>query len=243
MLTPRFVPEEWTLTDLRSTVGSLHIRFAWIIAGNDDADGLLELAGELSALVGLTPSATAERHELELTTVRGEAILRDAAALVAPLLAPAGGPGTVAGLFRSDGGVPKLAVDEADIDHRGIVGDRQATRAHHGRVWQALCLWSREVIDELRGEGHPIGPGRAGENVTIAGLDWAALRPGVQLRIGEAVAELSSYATPCVKNAQWFLGGDFDRMGHDRDPGISRIYASVITPGAVRLGDRVMVLR
>jgi MOSC domain-containing protein YiiM len=72
-------------------------------------------------------------------------------------------------LSRSDGGVPKHSTDHVTVGFRGVDGDRQATRAHHGSPWQALCLWSREVIDALVAEGHPIAPGAAGENVTIAG--------------------------------------------------------------------------
>lgn len=243
MLWPPFDPDQWTDHDLVRTVGALPIRFAWVVEGHEDAPGILDLAGELAAIVGLVPPASAERHELEEATVRGEAVLREAAALVAPLLADVGGPGTVAGLFRSDGGVPKLPIDEAVVGWRGVAGDKQAARVHHGRVWQALCVWSLDVIDALHAEGHPIAPGRAGENITISGLDWPALRPGVLLRIGGVTAELSAYATPCKKNAAWFVGGDFERMGHERHPGTSRIYATVLETGTVRPGDAVTVLR
>ena len=149
--------------------------------------------------------------------------------------------GSVAQLNVSDGGVPKSPVEVADVGHRGLVGDRQAARQHHGRPLQALCLWSWEVIDALRAEGHPIAAGSAGENVTLSGLDWTTIRPGVRLRIGEVLADVSAYATPCKKNAQWFADGDFNRMLHDRHPGWSRTYAWVREPGRVRTGDEVVV--
>jgi len=159
--------------------------------------------------------------------------------------AGAGAPaatGRVAQLSVSDGGVPKRAVEDVRIGPRGLDGDRQATRKHHGRPWQALCLWSAEVIERLQAEGHPIGPGLAGENVTIAGLDWSTLRPGTRVRIGEAEAELSLFALPCAKNAQWFVDGDFNRMLHTREPGVSRLYAWVVMDGTVRVGDPVVVV-
>ena len=159
-------------------------------------------------------------------------------------VAGAGAPpatGRVAQLSVSDGGVPKRPVDEVRIGPGGLDGDRQATRKHHGRPWQALCLWSAEVIDRLQAEGHPIAPGLAGENVTVAGIDWATLRPGTRLRIGEAEAELSLFALPCAKNAQWFVDRDFNRMLHTREPGVSRIYAWVVADGTVRVGDPVVV--
>lgn len=149
--------------------------------------------------------------------------------------------GAVVQLNVSDGGVPKLPVDELAVSRRGATGDRQAARQHHGRPFQALCLWSTEVIDGLRSEGHPIAPGLAGENITVAGVDWAALRPGVRLRIGEVLAEVSAWATPCKKNAAWFVNRDFNRMDHGRHPGWSRAYAWVREPGRIRPGDAVVV--
>ena len=111
------------------------------------------------------------------------------------------------------------------MDHRGLVGDRQTNRKHHGRQFQALCLWSAEVIDELAGLGHPIGPGSAGENLTITGLDWAALRPGTRLRIGSTLAEISFVAVPCAKQTRWFSDGDFNHISHERNPQWVRWYA------------------
>lgn len=149
--------------------------------------------------------------------------------------------GRVTGVFASDGGVPKVAIDEAVVGYRGVDGDRQGARRHHGRVWQALCLWSADVIEALRAEGHPIAPGCAGENVTVADLDWPSLRPGVRVRLGSVLAEVSSYATPCAKNAAWFLDRDFNRMAHERHRGWSRVYASVMEDGVIRVGDAAVV--
>jgi hypothetical protein len=149
--------------------------------------------------------------------------------------------GTVGQLSLSDGGVPKLAVDEVEVNERGVVGDRQATRKHHGKPMQALCLWSTEVIDALAAEGHPVGPGAAGENITISGIDWSTLRTGVQVLLGEVLVEVSAYAEPCKKTAACFTGGDFRRMQHDRHPGTSRVYAWVLEPGRIRTGEPVVV--
>jgi MOSC domain-containing protein YiiM len=150
--------------------------------------------------------------------------------------------GTVAGLFASGGGVPKLPIAEAVVGYRGVGGDRQHSREHHGRVWQALCLWSADIVERLQREGHPIQLGNVGENVSIAGVDWSTLRPGTRIAIGDDVlVEVSAYATPCKKNAGWFINGDFNRMNHDREPGVSRIYASVLRDGVVRPNDRVTV--
>ncbi len=149
--------------------------------------------------------------------------------------------GRVTQISASGGGVPKTAVDSATVGVRGIDGDVQATRAHHGRPWQALCLWSQEVIDGFAAAGHPIAPGNAGENITIEGVDWASLHGGTIIDIGEVRVQLSAPAVPCAKNAQWFVDGEISLMDHDLHPGSSRWYASVLRPGTVAAGDTVTV--
>ena len=149
--------------------------------------------------------------------------------------------GVVAGLFLSDGGVPKTAVDRVDIGWRGVLGDRQASRAHHGRPWQAVCLWSADVVADLAQAGHPIRPGSAGENVSIRGLDWSAARPGARMSFGTVTLAVAAYAIPCSKNARWFADGDYERMSHERSDR-SRLYARVLQPGRVGLGDTVRIV-
>ena len=151
--------------------------------------------------------------------------------------------GRVEQVNAGDGGVPKLPTTGRAISFDGLEGDRQADRKHHGRPFQALCLWSTEVIDELAAAGHPIAAGNAGENLTVSGLDWPAMRPGVLLRIGTALAEVSFPATPCAKQAGWFTDGDFRRIDHDNNPNWTRWYAWVRQPGRVNPGDAVSVQR
>lgn len=147
--------------------------------------------------------------------------------------------GQVHQISISNGGVPKLAVERATIDETGVVGDVQADRVHHGRPEQALCLYSLEVIEALRAEGHPIAPGAAGENITISGLDWARVTPGKTITFGPVRAEITGYASPCAKNARWFEDGHFMRMHSGRHPGESRVYARVLQGGAISAGDPV----
>jgi MOSC domain-containing protein YiiM len=147
--------------------------------------------------------------------------------------------GTVVGLFSSGGGVPKQPIEFADVGLRGVAGDHQHTRKHHGRAWQALCIWSAEVVGRLAADGHPLAPGKAGENISISGLNWAEVLPGSQLKMGGVLCEISGYALPCSKNAQWFSDKDFERMHHRREVGISRVYASVIQTGTMTIGDTV----
>jgi MOSC domain-containing protein YiiM len=142
----------------------------------------------------------------------------------------------------SDGGVPKLPVPEARITVDGVVGDRQRNLEAHGGVDRAICLFSLEVIEALQAEGHTIKPGASGENLTVAGLEWAQLEAGDRLRIGEAVRlEIVKYTEPCRFNAQWFQDGNFNRINQKKHPGWSRVYARVLAEGIVRPGDPVTV--
>ncbi|MCP4227194.1 MAG: MOSC domain-containing protein [Actinomycetia bacterium] len=147
--------------------------------------------------------------------------------------------GTVEQINRSPGGVPKVAVAEAEISWSGVDGDTQRARAHHGRPWQALCLWSGDVIDALVAEGHPISAGAAGENITIRGWDWSRVRAGLVVDIAGMRAQISAPTVPCAKINQWFADGDSRRVDNDLYPGWSRWYASVLTSGPIRAGDAV----
>lgn len=142
----------------------------------------------------------------------------------------------------SDGGVPKLPVPEAWVSVQGVAGDRQRNTAIHGGPDRAVCLYSLEIIDALRQEGHSIEAGSSGENLTISGLNWAQLQPGNQLRIGDDLQiEIVSYTAPCQHNARWFVDGNFNRISHKKHPGWSRLYARVLKEGMVRRGDPVYV--
>jgi MOSC domain-containing protein YiiM len=150
--------------------------------------------------------------------------------------------GRVASLNVSDGGVPKRAVESAEVTRDGMRGDRQRNLKYHGGRERALCLWSLERIEALRGEGHPVSPGSTGENVTVAGLEWAALAPGVRLRIGPVLAEVTDYTRPCRTIARSFLGGRSGRVSQKTHPGWSRVYARVLEEGRLAVGDAVIVV-
>ncbi len=142
----------------------------------------------------------------------------------------------------SDGGVPKLPVREALLTTDGLEGDRQAHPLIHGGPERALCLYALERILELQAEGHPIYPGSIGENVTVVGLNWQALEPGARLALGdEALVEITSYTKPCKNIAASFLSRFFDRVSQKTHPGAARLYARVLRPGHLRVGQTVRV--
>lgn len=143
----------------------------------------------------------------------------------------------------SDGGVPKFSVGSAELTETGLIGDRQAHLKIHGGPERALCLYALENIERLQDEGHPIFAGSIGENVTVAGLDWEKLGPGMRLALGdEVVVEITSYAGPCLTIAGSFADGKFKRISQKVHPGESRLYARVIQTGRLEAGQKVRVL-
>ncbi len=146
-------------------------------------------------------------------------------------------------LHISPGGVPKLPQPTVQITRAGIQGDGQRDLEHHGGPNRAVCLYALELIEALNAEGHPIFPGAAGENVTIQGLDWPALRFGQRLRLGPtAVIELTCFANPCYNLIPYFLNGDFKRISAKVYPGWSRFCGRVLCEGLVSVGDAVTLL-
>lgn len=235
----RFDSRLWSASDLRRTLDAVGV-FAAHLAEGAPAPVLEALAPMVAALPRSNrdpdagPDAEAVHRAWHLLADMGR--LRHALGAGAPTRT-----GEVVQVSTSPGGVPKMPVQRAAVGVRGLVGDRQANRTHHGRPWQAVCLWSAEVVDALAADGHPIGYGAAGENVTLRGLDWPALRPGTRLLVGTALLELTAYAIPCQKNARWFSDRRFRRMAHEVSPGSSRLYARVVVDGVVTVGDPAVV--
>lgn len=143
----------------------------------------------------------------------------------------------------SSGGVPKLPVNEGRVTELGLEGDGHDNPDVHGGPERALCLFAMERIEAMAAEGHPIGAGSTGENITTRGVDWDLVVPGARLRLGaDVLVEVTRYTTPCKTNARWFKGGDFNRMHQNLYAGWSRVYARVISSGVVRPGDEVELL-
>jgi MOSC domain-containing protein YiiM len=148
----------------------------------------------------------------------------------------------VVGLQRSGGGVPKLAVERADVRYSGMDGDWQRERRYHGGPDRALCLYSMELIEALTAEGHPIWPGAVGENVTLAGIDWREVQPGIRLRIGGVEVEVTAFASPCRTISGAFLDGRSVRISEKVHPGWSRVYVRILREGTVDVGDSAAIL-
>jgi MOSC domain-containing protein YiiM len=149
---------------------------------------------------------------------------------------------TLRSINTSNGGVPKLPRDAANVLTTGIVGDKQRDRRLHGGPDRAVCLYSLNLIDALHAEGHPIAIGSIGENFTIYGLDWGRLGPDVRLEVGDVTLQITRPANPCKNIADSFLDGDINRVSQKVRPGWSRWYARVLQEGHVSVGAPVLIV-
>jgi len=150
--------------------------------------------------------------------------------------------GRIVQISVSPGGVPKTSVPSADVTSAGVEGDAHRDLEHHGGPDRAVCLFSLEQIRALQAEGHPVGPGALGENVTLEGIDWTRIAPGIRLRLGQQlVLEITRYTSPCLNIRPAFSHGDYSRVSEKRHPGWSRVYARVIVAGRIQTGDAVVL--
>ena len=117
--------------------------------------------------------------------------------------------------------------DDAIVDTRNHGGPDQAVYVYGGADY---TWWAAEL-------GRELTPGTFGENLTISGLESAALAIGDRLHIGAVTLEVTAPRIPCWKLAQ--------RMG---DPGFVKrfrgaerpgVYSRVVQEGTIQAGDPV----
>jgi len=146
--------------------------------------------------------------------------------------------------ISTQGGVPKLPINKAQIKFEGVDGDfnKFRTEKKNSTGTRAVTLFSLEQIEKLKSEGHAIDVGTTGENITIEGVDWPTLEVGTRMMIGEAMIELSEPTAPCSKIGKSFIDGAFSRIDHELELGWSRWSASVIEEGQVEIGSQVILL-
>jgi MOSC domain-containing protein YiiM len=163
--------------------------------------------------------------------------------------------GTILSINLSKGGVPKLPVSSARAVTLGLEGDDHAHPRFHGGPLKALLLIAQEDLDLLRALGFEVSPGALGENLTIQGLDFRQLRPGMRFRAGEAAISLTTLRVPCSALDRYNNGAVACRIqdavydsevkaGHPSTPrwGLGGFYAAVEHPGLIRQGDIIKLL-
>ncbi|MBX3540642.1 MAG: MOSC domain-containing protein [Chelatococcus sp.] len=149
------------------------------------------------------------------------------------------------GQTETPSGIDKHPVDgPLRLGFEGLEGDAQGDRRHHGGPDKAVHHYPFEHYEAWRGE---IGnrallarPGAFGENLSIAGLDEAAVAIGDVFRLGSAVVEVTQGRQPCWKLNIRF--GVDDMASRVQTSGRTGWYYRVIETGLVGPGDSLTLL-
>jgi MOSC domain-containing protein YiiM len=135
-------------------------------------------------------------------------------------------------------GIRKGPVGRGYVGALGLAGDVVADEENHGGLDQAVYLYSAEDYAWWSGElGRVPEPGTFGENLTLSSLGAGEVRIGDRLRIGPVLVEATAARIPCsvfatrMGEREWVK-----RFAAARRPGV---YARVLDPGEVAVGDRV----
>lgn len=124
----------------------------------------------------------------------------------------------------------------------GLDGDKQADPRVHGGPLKAVYAYSAADYQWWERElGVALEPGTFGENLTIEGLESAALAIGDRLVAAGVTLEVTSPRIPCATLAARMDDAGFIRRFRDaRRPGV---YLRVLEPGRVGEGDEVTLAR
>jgi molybdopterin adenylyltransferase len=131
-------------------------------------------------------------------------------------------------------GTVKNPVPEAMVDRLGLVGD-----AHAGDWTRQVSLLGAETVARFAGEmGRPVGPGEFAENLTVAGLEVAAVGILDRFRTGTVELEVTQIGKECHGDGCAI----FRESGRCVMPA-EGIFCRVLSGGRVQPGDSMEHVR
>jgi MOSC domain-containing protein YiiM len=129
-------------------------------------------------------------------------------------------------------GEKKIPTTKAELNMEGIIGD-----AHSGDWHRMVSLLADESVEKMREKGLSVGPGDFAENLTTRGVDLISIPLKGRLRVGaDLLLEVTQHGKECHTRCEiYHQAGDcvMPREG---------IFAKVITPGKIKIGDEIVVL-
>lgn len=128
-------------------------------------------------------------------------------------------------------GVSKKSVNSCLINSSGLKGD-----AHSGKWHRQVSLLSQESINRVKEKGFNVNRGSFAENITTEGIDLLKISIGNRLKIGkDVILEVSQKGKVCPRPCSIYY-----KIGDCIMPK-EGIFAKVIKPGKVKVGDTIIV--
>ena len=127
------------------------------------------------------------------------------------------------------------ALETVSVLDRGLDGDHYSGRSGN----RSVTLIQAEHIDAIASLLHrdKIEPHELRRNIVISGINLLALKDR-EFRIGTAVLKMTGLCHPCSRMEETFGTGGYNAVrGH------GGINARVISPGEIRLQDKVEVFK
>ncbi len=130
-------------------------------------------------------------------------------------------------------GTQKINIPKAELRvDFGVVGD-----AHAGKWHRQVSLLAIESIEKMIAKGAEVSAGNFAENITTESIELLKLSLGSKLRLGESVElEITQFGKKCHSRCEIF-----EQVGDCIMPR-EGIFAKVITPGQINVGDVVEVI-
>ena len=124
-------------------------------------------------------------------------------------------------------GTAKRPVESARcIENHGLERD-----AHAGAWHRQVSLLSHEKIDNFKKRGATVAHGDFGENLVVAGIDFATLPVGTRLAAGDVLLEISQIGKECHTRC-----AIYQTMGECIMP-TQGVFARVLRGGTLKAGD------
>ncbi len=137
----------------------------------------------------------------------------------------------------SKGGIPKIPVPFIQVSFAGLEGDGH-NHAKHNTPLQAVCIQDLEKLEELSQNGYGLGPGQAGENLTVQNLHVNSLPLGTILKFsGGVVLEISKVRKPC-----YIMDAIHPQLKEDA-LGRHGMYAKVLREGILNVGEIIQAVK
>lgn len=129
---------------------------------------------------------------------------------------------------------PLKTLEKVTVIERGLEGDHYSGRSGN----RGVTLIQAEHVDAIASLLHKdkIDPLDLRRNIVVSGINLLALKER-EFKIGTAVLKMTGLCHPCSRMEETFGTGGYNAVrGH------GGINARVVTPGEIKLNDRIKVI-